>query len=64
MHCRICNVKLSADYVFREMMFGMRDQFKYSECPACGCIQILEIPADMERSIHPITWRSIKKFLS
>ena len=42
-------MELSADYVFREMMFGLRDQFKYGECLGCGCIQILEIPADMEK---------------
>jgi 2-polyprenyl-3-methyl-5-hydroxy-6-metoxy-1,4-benzoquinol methylase len=31
------------------MMFGYRDTFTYFECPACGCLQIAEIPSDMGR---------------
>lgn len=30
-------------------MFGLRDQFRYLECGACGCLQLLDVPADLER---------------
>lgn len=29
------------------MMFGFRDQFRYRECRACGCLQISEAPANL-----------------
>jgi SAM-dependent methyltransferase len=31
------------------MMFGSRDLFEYSECSACGCLQIVDVPADLTR---------------
>lgn len=50
MHCRICENRLSRKpLVAREMMYGLRDPHEYSECPACGCLQILRYPPDMER---------------
>lgn len=30
-------------------MFGLPDEFEYFECSACGCLQILEFPADMTK---------------
>lgn len=33
----------------REMMFGLRDRFTYQECRACGHLQLLDPPADLER---------------
>jgi len=36
-------------YRAREMMFGFRDQFSYSECSACGSVQIDEVPTDLAR---------------
>jgi len=47
--CRICNKGLTGKFTFREMMFGMRDEFAYAECSSCGCIQILMVPADIEK---------------
>lgn len=48
-NCRICGGTLTPKYKFREMMFGMRDEFNYGECSNCGSIQILEVPADIEK---------------
>jgi 2-polyprenyl-3-methyl-5-hydroxy-6-metoxy-1,4-benzoquinol methylase len=31
------------------MMFGLRDEFKYMECSACGCLQLTEIPEKMDK---------------
>jgi|GEM_PF-5382685 hypothetical protein len=30
-------------------MLGLGDPFDYLECSACGCVQLLNIPADMRR---------------
>lgn len=48
-NCRICGAAFSAKHVFREMMFGLRDEFPYGECPDCGSIQIIDAPADMDK---------------
>jgi len=36
-------------YSVREMMFGFRDRFEYLECPACGCLQIAQVPDDLQK---------------
>jgi len=46
--CRICNSGETNDWTFKEMMFGLRHEFKYKECTDCGCIQIEEYPKEME----------------
>ncbi|MHB8532095.1 MAG: class I SAM-dependent methyltransferase [Solirubrobacteraceae bacterium] len=33
----------------REMMFGLRDRFTYQECGACGHLQLLDVPVDLDR---------------
>jgi SAM-dependent methyltransferase len=33
----------------REMMFGSRERFTYVECAGCGCLRLLNVPADMSR---------------
>ncbi|MBC7743882.1 MAG: class I SAM-dependent methyltransferase, partial [Flavobacterium sp.] len=47
--CKICHFSFSAQYTFREMMFGTRDEFLYYECSNCGCLQIAEVPKIIER---------------
>ena len=48
--CKICqNTESNRLHTAREMTFGLRDQFTYLECGQCGCLQILEFPADMGR---------------
>lgn len=34
-------------HTVREMMFGTREAFEYAECVACGCLQLLDVPADL-----------------
>ena len=46
--CRICqNESNNTPFSVREMMFGTREVFDYSEGRACGCLQIDTIPTDM-----------------
>ncbi|MDF2433905.1 MAG: hypothetical protein JWP44_3536 [Mucilaginibacter sp.] len=52
-NCRVCNKSLSATFVFREMMFGFRDEFGYAECSNCNAIQILEVPDNIEKYYPP-----------
>ena len=48
--CKICgNTDNNTTVVAREMMFGLRDEFKYLECGKCGCLQIKEIPANIAK---------------
>jgi SAM-dependent methyltransferase len=50
MKCRICqNENGNISFELREMMYGFRDQFEYFQCAACGCIQIVSLPADMSK---------------
>ena len=46
--CEICgNEAGNKTHVAREMMFGRRDPFTYLECGACGCLQLLDPPANL-----------------
>jgi SAM-dependent methyltransferase len=48
--CRVCdNTKNNRLFVAREMMFGFRDRFDYSECSRCGCLQIAKIPPNLSK---------------
>ena len=50
MNCRICqSTEVSRTVVAREMMFGFRDPFPYFECAGCGCVQIQDIPANLDK---------------
>jgi len=52
--CRICEVEgMHSRYQGREMMFGTREAFEYFRCRMCNCLQILDIPADLERYYPP-----------
>ncbi len=52
--CRICgNEDRNKTFLTREMMFGLREQFKYFECAQCGCLQIARIPHDLSRYYQP-----------
>ena len=35
------------------MMFGHRDRFTAGECGRCGCVQLLDPPADLGRYYGP-----------
>jgi SAM-dependent methyltransferase len=48
--CAICgNRNDNRMHVAREMMFGLRDEFRYLECGNCRCVHLIEIPADMSK---------------
>jgi SAM-dependent methyltransferase len=46
--CRICgNDEGNRRHSVREMMIGLRTQFEYVECAACGCLQLADPPTDL-----------------
>jgi hypothetical protein len=50
MTCRICGNKVNnTKHEVPEMMFGSGERFYYFQCSHCECLQILEIPEDLER---------------
>ncbi len=58
--CRICgNSEGNREFRPREMMFGLRDEFAYFQCAACGCLQIRDFPPDMAR-FYPANYYSME----
>lgn len=56
--CGVCgNAMANNQFVAREMMFGLKDEFTYLECSHCGCLQLIDIPADFAR-YYPILYYS------
>ena len=56
--CAICdNRHGNSIHLAREMMFGLRESFRYLECAACGCVQLLEVPDDFA-TYYPPTYYS------
>ncbi|MCH5596836.1 class I SAM-dependent methyltransferase [Niabella ginsengisoli] len=50
MKCRICSNDINnKQLVLKEMMYGLKDLFDYFQCSNCGCIQISEIPANIDK---------------
>lgn len=47
LRCRICSGALHPPFTAREMMYGTRATFEYAECTRCGCVQIVEPPANL-----------------
>ena len=61
MNCKVCGSDIdNKKFIIREMMFGLRDEFSYFECAKCGCLQITEIPKNIEK-YHPLNYYSFKK---
>lgn len=48
-NCRICDQKLTEQITIKEMQLGLREDFSYGVCSNCGCIQIMEVPVDIEK---------------
>ncbi|PID62377.1 MAG: hypothetical protein CR986_01715 [Ignavibacteriae bacterium] len=47
--CRICkNHENNVSFFVKEMLFGTEEKFEYVECANCKCIQIKEIPENLE----------------
>jgi SAM-dependent methyltransferase len=47
MNCIVCGETSGREHLFREMMFGLREEFAYWECLNCGCLQISSLPENM-----------------
>lgn len=48
--CRICGNKTdNHSFTAKERMLGMNDEFEYFECSNCMCLQISEIPKNIDR---------------
>ena len=60
MICKICSHNInSSPYRVKEMMFGIRTEHDYYECPMCESLQIAQVPADLER-YYPDNYYSFK----
>ena len=47
--CRICgNSEHNTQYEVREMMLGLRDKHTYFECADCGCLQLANLPKNIQ----------------
>ena len=56
--CRICgNDTDNRSYILKEMMFGLQEEFAYSECSKCECLQIVDIPRDLTK-YYPASYYS------
>jgi len=50
MNCKICGNKLdNTAFVVREMTLGLRDEFTYLYCKKCECLQIGQLPLNIEK---------------
>jgi SAM-dependent methyltransferase len=60
MRCAVCgNEEGNRTHAAREMMFGYRDPFTYLECASCGCLQLMDPPADLSK-YYPNTYYSFQ----
>lgn len=61
--CHICGKPLTGkSFSLKEQYFGSGDEFSYTQCQNCMCIQILEIPADLGKYYPPEYYsKQIKK---
>jgi SAM-dependent methyltransferase len=60
--CEICdNKEGNKFYTVREMQFGTRDEFIYCECGNCGCVQLVNPPANLSK-YYPGEYFSFKIF--
>lgn len=52
--CRICNNETGNEIIIaHERQLGLGDKFEYLECSNCKCIQLNDIPSNMERYYPP-----------
>lgn len=48
--CRICgNNKNNKEYILKENMYGSWEPFEYFQCSKCGCLQIKNVPKNLEK---------------
>jgi SAM-dependent methyltransferase len=59
--CRICgNSSNNWSFIAKERMLGMNNEFDYFECSNCMCIQIKDIPKDIDR-YYPSNYYSYRE---
>lgn len=52
--CRICNAtSIFPTFTAYEMMFGTREKFEYFQCEYCECLQITDVPNNLDRFYPP-----------
>jgi SAM-dependent methyltransferase len=52
--CEVCgNSDGNRVHRVHEQMFALGDPFDYLECGACGCLQLLDVPASLDRYYPP-----------
>ena len=62
MKCKICsNENNNKQYYFKEMMFGLEEEFLYYQCSKCNCLQINKIPENMT-NYYPQNYYSFSGF--
>jgi 2-polyprenyl-3-methyl-5-hydroxy-6-metoxy-1,4-benzoquinol methylase len=47
--CRVCGGLTEFAVLASERMLGLGGEFPYDRCHACGCVQIREVPPDLDR---------------
>lgn len=48
MKCKCCSFDGASEvYQVKEMQLGLGEFFNYQLCSSCGCMQLLDIPADL-----------------
>ena len=61
LHCQICNNQsYNQFFIAKELMLGLNSEFEYFECANCRCIQIVEVPKDMD-CYYPDTYYSYQQ---
>ncbi len=61
--CSICGENVLKFHQVREMMFGIREQFRYAECSGCGALKLVDVPGDMSL-YYPSEYYSMTNFKS
>lgn len=70
--CKICdNTQQNKDFIVKEMMYGLKEEFIYFQCASCGCLQITEPPQNLSKyydietyySFQNISKNKLKTFL-
>jgi SAM-dependent methyltransferase len=57
-NCAVCgNTFNNSLYRPKEMMFGFEDEFEYFKCSKCGCLQISEVPQNLQK-FYPTNYYS------
>lgn len=61
MNCRTCGTKIeSSPFTVKEMMFGLKTEHQYFECPQCDALSIEKVP-DLLGKYYPDNYYSFKQ---